>query len=135
MIRYLLDTNAVSDLVRDPKGRVAQQVALVGEQQVGTSVIVAAELWYGAAAVRSERLHVALGCIMERLPILGFEPPVERLYGDLRATLERTGQVIGLHDLLIAAHALALNLIVVTDNEREFRRVPSLAVENWRRER
>jgi len=128
---FLLDTNIVSDLVRRPGGPVAQAVARVGESRVCTSVIVAAELRYGATKKDSPRLSRQLEQILEVLPVLALEAPADRFYGMLRARLERAGELIGPNDLLIAAHALALDCVLVTDNEREFIRVPGLSVENW----
>jgi tRNA(fMet)-specific endonuclease VapC len=133
-VRFLLDTNIVSDLVRDPHGRVTGHIARVGEEHVGTSIIVAAELRYGAAKKASSRLTIQLEKILAALHVVRFEAPADAVYGELRARLERTGQIIGANDLLIAAHALALGCIVVTDNEQEFSRVDSLQIENWLRE-
>jgi tRNA(fMet)-specific endonuclease VapC len=133
-VRFLLDTNIVSDLVRDPHGRVTGHIARVGEEHVGTSIIVAAELRYGAAKKASSRLSVQLEKILGVLRVMPFEAPADTVYGELRARLERTGRIIGANDLLIAAQALALGCIVVTDNEHEFSRVDSLRLENWLRE-
>ena len=71
--------------------------------------------------------------MLNALDVLSLEPPVDEVYADLRAELERTGRLIGANDLLIAAQALSLDCILVTDNEREFSRVDGLALENWRR--
>jgi tRNA(fMet)-specific endonuclease VapC len=134
-VRFLLDTNVVSDLVRDPRGRAAAGVARVGEGLVCTSIVVAAELRYGAARKGSPGLTARLEGMLERLDVLPLEPPADILYGDLRARLERAGQLIGPNDLLIAAQALALGCTIVTDNEREFSRVDGLPLENWLRDR
>lgn len=131
--RYLLDTNILSDLVRYPQGRIAERIAVIGEDRVCTSLIVAAELRYGAAKRGSDRLTAQLNAILDVLDIIPLEPPVDSLYGDLRAKLERSGTLIGPNDLLIAAQALALDCILVSDNEREFTRVEGLTLENWRR--
>jgi tRNA(fMet)-specific endonuclease VapC len=130
---FLLDTNIVSDLVRHPHGAVADAIARVGETNVCTSVVVAAELRYGAAKKRSPRLSQQLEAVLEVLSILPLEAPADRFYGTLRTDLERRGELIGPNDLLIAAHALALEGILVTDNEREFARVPDLLLQNWLR--
>jgi tRNA(fMet)-specific endonuclease VapC len=129
--RYLLDTNIVSELVRDPHGPVTRRIARVGEGSVCTSIIVACELRYGAAKKGSARLTRQLELVLDVLPILSLEPAVDRCYGELRADLERRGTPIGPNDLLIASQALALGLVVVTDNVREFRRVKDLVVKNW----
>jgi tRNA(fMet)-specific endonuclease VapC len=132
-VRFLLDTNILSHLVRNPRGRTTDRIARVGEQQVGTSIIVAAELRYGAAEKGSSRLFARLEKILDALEVVPFEAPADSFYGGLRARLERTGRLIGANDLLIAAHALALDCIVVTDNEQEFSRVEGLELENWLR--
>jgi tRNA(fMet)-specific endonuclease VapC len=131
--RFLLDTNIVSDLVRNPRGRITDRIAEFGEKNVCTSVIVAAELRYGAAKRASARLSAQLDAVLRALDVLAFEPPADSVYGELRARLERTGTSIGANDMLIAAQALALGHAIVTDNEREFARIENLAVENWLR--
>ena len=132
-MRYLLDTNIVSDLVRNPQGKVARHIRKVGESRVSTSIIVAAELRYGAAKKGSPRLAAQLDAVLGALEILPFETPADATYGVLRARLEQIGRPIGANDLLIAAHALALGHTVITDNEAEFSHVENLNVENWLR--
>ena len=129
--RYLLDTNIVSDLVRNPQGRIARKIAKVGEAAVCTSIIAACELRYGAAKKGSHRLSGQLEAVLAPLEILPLEAHADRHYADIRATLERSGQIIGPNGLLIAAQALACGLVLVTDNVREFARVPRLKVKNW----
>lgn len=132
-MRYLLDTNIVSDLIRNPQGRVTEHIAKVGEGRVCTSIIVAAELRYGALKRGSERLSKRVEMVLEALNILPLEAPTDVAYAQLRSRLEETGQLIGGNDLLIAAHALALGHTIVTDNEREFARIRGLSCENWLR--
>jgi tRNA(fMet)-specific endonuclease VapC len=132
-MRYLLDTNIVSDLVRNPRGRVTQRIREVGEGQVCTSIIVAAELRYGAVKIASRRLSAQLESVLGALDVLPFEAPADAIYGMLRARLERVETPIGANDLLIAAQAIALDCAMVTDNEREFARIDDLAQENWLR--
>jgi tRNA(fMet)-specific endonuclease VapC len=132
-MRYLLDTNIVSDLIRKPQGLVAQRIREVGETQVCTSIIVAAELRYGAAKRGSARLTIQLEAVLGALDVVPFEAPADAAYGELRARLEQVGQPIGGNDLLIAAQAIALGYTVVTDNEREFARIDGLPRENWPR--
>jgi tRNA(fMet)-specific endonuclease VapC len=132
-MRFLLDTNIVSDLVKNPRGKIADRISDVGEAEVCTSIVVAAELRYGATKRNSSRLTAQLESVLGALEVLALEAPVDTVYGEIRAGLERTGQPIGANDLLIAAHALALGLTVVTDNEREFSRIDDLRVENWLR--
>jgi tRNA(fMet)-specific endonuclease VapC len=133
-MRFLLDTNIVSDVVRRPQGRIAEHIREVGEAQVCTSVIVAAELRYCAAKKGSQRLTAQLAAVLEALDVLPFEPPADAAYGLIRARLEQAGQVIGNNDLLIAAHAVAVGCVLVTDNEAEFARVHGLRRENWLRQ-
>ena len=130
-MRYLLDTNIVSDLVRNPDGRITQFIRKIGEPQICTSVIVAAELRYGAAKKRSPRLGAQLEAVLGAMDVLPFEVPADIAYGRLRVGLEETGRPIGGNDLLIAAQVIALDHILVTDNEREFRRIENLRCENW----
>jgi tRNA(fMet)-specific endonuclease VapC len=132
-MRYLLDTNMLSDPVRNPRGRVAQRIRELGEALVCTSIIVAAELRYGAAKKGSRRLSAQLEAVLGALDVLAFEAPADRTYGVLRARLERVGRPIGGNDLLIAAQATALGYAIVTDNEREFARIDKLRCENWLR--
>lgn len=129
--QYLLDTNIVSDLVRHPQGLVFERIASIGENCICTSIIVVCELRFGGAKSGSVRLIEQIERILEVLPILFLEPPVDKHYAVIRTHLEQAGTPIGPNDLLIAAHALALNLTLVTANVREFERVPALRVENW----
>jgi tRNA(fMet)-specific endonuclease VapC len=134
LIRYLLDTNIVSDLVRNPQGHAAKYIREAGEGKVCTSIIVAAGLRYGAAKKGSPRLTAQLEAILDALDVLPLEPPMDEIYGRLRALLlERDGRLIGGNDLLIVAQTVALGCTLVTDNEREFNRIDELLVENWLR--
>ena len=129
--RYLLDTNILSGLVRRPAGQVTTHIAQVGAGQVCTSIIVACELRFGAAKSGSPRLAQQLEAVLGQIEILPMETPVEEHYAEIRNALERAGTPIGPNDLLIAAHARALGLTLVTDNVRELSRVSGLRVENW----
>jgi tRNA(fMet)-specific endonuclease VapC len=129
--RYLLDTNIVSDLVRNPEGKITQRIRRIGEANVATSVIVAAELRFGAEKKGSRRLSDQIGVVLGALEVLPFEPPADAAYAVIRASLEKAGRPIGANDLLIAAHAVSLGCTLVTDNEREFRRISGLSAENW----
>ncbi len=130
-LRYLLDTNIVCEIARKPNGRVADRIAEAGDDSVCTSIIVAAELRYGAAKSQSRQLTERIDLLLSAMEILPLEAPGDRRYGELRHYLTRQGTPIGPNDLLIAAHALATDLTLVTANAREFHRVPSLRVENW----
>ena len=131
MTAYLLDTNILSDLVRNPSGQVMRRIDAVGEDAVFTSIIVAAELRYGAAKRRSRTLTDRIEALLSELRVLSLDAPTDARYGAARADLEAKGMTIGHNDLLIAAHGLALGATVVTANVREFRRVGGLKVENW----
>jgi tRNA(fMet)-specific endonuclease VapC len=128
---FLLDTNVLSALVRAPQGAVSERIIRVGEANICTSIIVAAELRYGAAKRASERLTRQLDIILSAMDIVPFESPMDRVYADLRHTLESRGRPIGGNDLIIAAQTLALEATLVTDNVKEFEQVPGLRVENW----
>ena len=130
-LRYMLDTNVVSNLVRRPDGEVAQRVAALAPGSFAISVIVAAELRYGAERRGSARLTKQLGAVLSAIEVLPLKEPADRLYGVIRSELERIGLPIGHNDLLIAAHARAAGAILVTNNVGEFTRVPGLTVENW----
>jgi tRNA(fMet)-specific endonuclease VapC len=132
-LRYMLDTNIVSDMIRHPRGRVVEHIADVGEQGLSVSVVVAAELRYGVAKARSRRLANLVDGVLARLTIAPYQVPADACYGSIRTELEAAGRPIGQNDLLIAAHAVALGLPLVTDNLDEFARVPGLAIENWLR--
>src|SRR6266849_7918878 len=132
-MRFLLDTNIVSDLVRRPHGRIAMRIAEVGETRVCTSIIVAAELRSTAARKAAPQLVEQLESVLRAIAVVPFEAPADIVYGALRARLEEIGQPIGANDLFVAAHALALRCTLVTDNEREFARIKALPVENWLR--
>lgn len=131
MRRYLLDTNILSGLLKQPAGEVARRIGEVGEDAICTSVVVACELRYGAAKKGSPALSEKVEQLLLAVEIAPLERGVERPYGALRAFLERAGTPIGANDYLIAAQALSLGLTLVTDNIREFSRVPGLTVENW----
>ena len=130
---YLLDTNTVSDLIRNPNGRAATRLAKAGEEGVCTSAIVAAELRFGAVRVGSLVLSTKVEALLRQLKVIAFEPPADRAYADIRTQLEKSGTPIGANDMLIAAQAMALDLTLVTDNAREFSRIKKLKVENWLR--
>lgn len=134
MTRFLLDTNTLSALVRGPRSPIRDKIAEAGGAGgVYTSIIVAAELRFGVARKRASRLAAQLELILGELVVAPFGPPTDKVYADLRSDLERAGTPIGANDLLIAAQALHDGSVLVTDNVREFSRVPRLQVENWLR--
>lgn len=132
-MRYLLDANILSDLIRNPHGGVAAQIRKVGADQICTSIVAAAELRYGVSKKQSAQLSQKVDHLFRTIPVLPFEEPADAVYGEMRVKLEKKGRPIGANDMFIAAHALALSYTLVTDNEREFRQVTGLRVENWLR--
>jgi tRNA(fMet)-specific endonuclease VapC len=121
----MLDTNIISDLIRNPQGRAAKRIAKVGEDKICTSIIVAAELRYGCAKSGSKRLFKAVEDLLGEIDVLPFDTPADTDYGGIRSEL------IGANDLLIAAHAYATGATIVTAITDEFRRIRGLKVENW----
>lgn len=129
--RYLLDTNSMSDLIDHPGGKVARRFAVVGEPIVCTSIVVACELRFGAAKRGSSELSARIDQLLASFNVLPLDREADLHYAEIRAHLSRKGQLIGPNDLLIAAHSLALDLVLVTANVDEFSRVPGLLIENW----
>jgi tRNA(fMet)-specific endonuclease VapC len=127
----MLDTNIISDLIRNPQGRAANRIARVGEDNICTSIIVAAELHYGCAKSGSKRLLKAVEDLLGEINVLPFDAPADAEYGGIRSELEAAGTPIGGNDLLIAAHAYATGATIVTANADEFKRIRGLNVENW----
>lgn len=136
---FLLDTNIISHMMKNPQGMVAQRIQQITENALTsghiaplcTSVFVQSELLYGLSKKPSARLHSAYDTTMKYIPVLALEPTASAHYSQLRTALEAQGIPIGPNDTFIAAHALALGYTLVTDNEDEFRRVAGLKVENW----
>jgi tRNA(fMet)-specific endonuclease VapC len=129
--RYMLGTNIVSDLVRNPAGKAAAQLRTLGDAGLAVSIITAAELRFGAAKSGSTRLTSRVAAILDTLDVLPFDVPADAEYAAIRMKLEAAGRPIGPNDLLIAAHARSLGATIVTANADEFDRVSGLAVENW----
>jgi tRNA(fMet)-specific endonuclease VapC len=131
-MRYLLDTNICIYIAKQKPPGVLARLQGLRPGDVGMSVITYLELVYGAW--KSQRRDENLERIKELellIPVLGMDAGAGRHYGQVRAELERKGSTIGAYDLLIAAHALSLELTLVTNNAREFRRIAQLRVENW----
>ena len=129
--RYLLDTNILLNLIKNPRGEAAQRIASVGESSVCTSVVVAAELRDGAEKKGSSKLAEKVELLLSALDVLPLDLPVDRHYGQIRNYLANQGTPIGPNDLLIAAQVRSLDLTLVTANTLEFSRVPNLRMENW----
>jgi tRNA(fMet)-specific endonuclease VapC len=129
--RWMLDTNIVSDTLRNPTGAVVRRLL---PQEVGDcciSIVTLSELRFGAMKVASSRLTQQIDQFVQLVPVMAFEQPAELAYASLRVALQAAGRPIGPVDMFIAAHALSLDLTLVTANVREFSRVPGLKVENW----
>jgi len=130
-VKFLLDTNILSELVRRPQGMLAERLAKEGESSLCTSVVVAAELRFGALKSGSVRLQRQVDLLLSAIKVLPLEEPIDQAYAILRHHLESRGEPIGPNDMLIAAQALSMDCTVVTANSREFSRVPGLRVQNW----
>lgn len=128
---WMLDTNTLSDLIRNPQGALVQRLSSVEPYAVATSIVVACELRFGARRKGSDALTSRVEQLLGALTVLPFDEPADQHYADIRATLERAGTPIGSHDLFIAAHARSRGMTLVTHNTREFERVPGLNVEDW----
>jgi tRNA(fMet)-specific endonuclease VapC len=130
-MRFLLDTNVLSQLIRDPRGSVGTRLQEIGDSNVFTSIVVACELRYGARKRGSAALTERVERLLDSIDVAPLEPGVDPLYAEIRHELESKGTPIGADDLLIAAHALEQRATLVTDNVDEFQRVPGLQIENW----
>ena len=131
-MKYLLDTNICVFLIRQRSPAVLQRFQQYQPDELGISVVTLAELRYGAdKSGDATKNHAALDGFLAPLAIADFDPPAADWYGKVRADLESRGQSIGPLDTLIAAHALALGIPLVTNNTAEFLRVPGLRVEDW----
>ncbi len=132
MIRYLLDTNMCIYLIKQKPPEVIQRLRQCAMSEVGISSITTSELYYGVAkSERIEQNSMALMTFLMPFEILPYETEAAQAYGHIRASLERGGTPIGAQDTFIAAHAYALGVTLVTNNEREFERVDNLRIENW----
>lgn len=132
MARYLLDTNAISDVVKNPQGKLAAKLRSISSpDRVCTSIVVAGELRYGLAKKGAMVLAERVEIFLEAIDVLPLNGDADRHYGSLRTDLERRGVPIGANDMWIAAHALAADCTLVTANIREFSRIRGLKLENW----
>lgn len=128
---YLLDTDICIYIINVRPAHVLARFKRKRLGEIGVSSVTAAELAYGVAKSGSQKNHRALEMFLAPLEVLPFDEAAIWHYGRLRAGLEKTGQSIGALDILIAAHALRLDAILVSNNLREFARVPELRLENW----
>jgi len=128
----MLDTNICSYIIRNQREAIKKKLKEVeSEHRVALSTIVVSELLYGAYKKGSKKLIEVIKNFIEYFTIYEYDLKAAEEYGKLRAELERKGEVIGAYDLQIAAHALSLEAILVTNNEREFKKVKHLKIENW----
>ena len=128
---YLLDANIISDVAHNPSGRVARKLGEIDPDTVVSSVIVAAEVWFGIENNPSFKSRARTESFMETVKIVGMGPEVARIYGRVRAELKRVGRTLGANDMLIAAHALSLDAVLVTNDDKAFAQFPGLKVQNW----
>jgi tRNA(fMet)-specific endonuclease VapC len=132
-MRYLLDTSILSAILRSPDGELIERIRGLDDAVVFTSIIVAAEMRFGAVRKASISLTHRIVGLLDSMLVEPLKAPAEEAYAMIRAHLERAGTPIGNNDIWIASHALATDSILVTDNVREFARVPGLKIENWLR--
>jgi tRNA(fMet)-specific endonuclease VapC len=130
-MRYMLDTNICIYLINDRPAHVRKRLEALTPGDVGVSSTTVAELAYGIAKTRSARNRTALEGFLLSLEIADFGLDAAMVYGEVRAAVERKGTPIGPLDMHIAAHAIALDVVLVTNNRREFNRVAGLRLENW----
>jgi tRNA(fMet)-specific endonuclease VapC len=131
--RLLLDTNILSELIKDPHGAVAERVLKAGPDHVCTSIIAAAEVRYGAFRKNSVRIRRRAEELLTEIQVLPFDEPADVEYGKLRIALEAAGKPLAANDLLIAAHANAVDATVVTA-DADFKHAEKLVrVLTWRR--
>jgi tRNA(fMet)-specific endonuclease VapC len=132
-MKYLLDTNVCIDYLNGRFPSVAERIQRSQPQDLVISSVVVAELRYGADRSANRQVnHQRLDILIAEIPCVDFDLAAASAYGRVRAELEAQGRPIGANDMLIAAHAVALDVVLVTDNLREFERVKGLDLESWR---
>jgi tRNA(fMet)-specific endonuclease VapC len=130
--RYLLDTNICIYIARHHPLQVRKRFEQLQTGDVGMSFVTHGELMFGAEKSKSRDQTIEkLNRLIEIIPVIFPEPQMAQHYGEIRAFLERSGQPIGANDLWISAHARSLDMILVSNNTKEFERVPKLKLENW----
>ena len=131
-MRYMLDTNICIYAIKKKPEKVIEQILNHCDDEFYISAMTYSELMYGAEKSElSDKNKVAINTLISNISILDFDSRAGNEYGKIRAQLEKDGKVIGSMDMLIAAHAISSNCILVTNNEREFERVKGLVIENW----
>jgi len=132
VIRYMLDTDICIALIKNRPEAMRSRLSRLSPEEVGISGIVAAELWFGVEhSQKKKRNTAALKDFMEYVSLLDWPCEASNTYGQIRAEIQKKGTPIGAMDLLIASHALSLDVVLVTNNTKEFERVPGLKIENW----
>lgn len=133
-MKFLLDTNVCVDYLNGRHPAVTRAIQRAAPDDLCISSVAVAELRYGAEkSARRQRNHARVDVFLSEIACVDFDSKAASFYGRVRNALERRGRLIGPYDLQIAAHALALGFVLVTDNTREFRRVKGLKIQNWRR--
>jgi len=130
-LAWMLDTDTLSDLIRNPRGALAARLGTLEPDALCTSIVVASELRFGARRKGSATLIGRVEQLLDSIAVLPLDAPVDRHYADIRNAIEQQGTPIGGNDLFIAAHARSRALTLVSHNLREFQRVPDLRVEDW----
>jgi tRNA(fMet)-specific endonuclease VapC len=130
-MRRTLDTNICSYILRRHPISMIERFALLQPDQLWLSAVVAAELRFGAVKLDSPRFSAAVEAWLAGFEVRGWPVEATHHYARIRADLERSGKLVGAMDMLIAAHVIAEDSVLITNNAREFHRVPGLAVEEW----
>ena len=132
MIKYMLDTNICIYIIKRKPADVIERFRQTKISQVGISSMTLSELEYGIVkSSKPDQNRFALAQFLAPMEILPYNDEAAQQYGRLRSFLEKQGTPIGSLDMLIAAHALSIGCILVTNNEKEFNRVPNLNIDNW----
>ena len=132
MIKHMLDTNTCIYIIKRKPAMVIERFQKTKVSQIGISSITLSELLYGVSkSSKPEQNQIALAQFVSPLEILPYDDEAAQYYVDLRADLEKRGTPIGSLDMLIAAHALSLSGTLITNNEKEFKRIPNLKIDNW----
>jgi tRNA(fMet)-specific endonuclease VapC len=128
---YLLDTNTVSLALRGRAPQMVARLQATEREDVAVSVLTAMELRFGLVKTPSTRAREVVERFLDTIKVMPLDRSIEKPYGEVRAALEAKGRPIGALDTILAAHALALRAVLVTNNVREFRRVRGLRCEDW----
>ena len=131
-MKYLLDTNICIYLIKGRDEKLLKKFVKHSPVDFAVSSITVSELWYGVKKSKKQKVNeAALTSFLQPFEIINFDEDSAKVYGSIRTKLESDGKPIGSMDLLIASIALANELVLLTNNEREFKRVPKLKIENW----